>query len=238
MSTTEHRTDADTRAAAARSILACPAAIDLAVDGLDSLQEILAEEELTLRDVDGVPTFSCPAGSELARVALTNPGALLEVRSGLGRPGSGERGRRLKLAGRLSVRRLPECACCGEPREIVELAVDFALLVDRDDGAERVPLTAYLSPLHGLNRGFLQRTAEHATSAHPEELRQAVATLTGSPEQDVAGVTMVDLSPSGVELRWVDTEGAHVRPLRFDRPARSARELGELLRHRLHAGLC
>lgn len=235
MSTTDHRIGTHTLASTARSILACPAAIDLVVDGVDSLAEILADENLTMRDVDGVPTFSCPPGSELARVALTRPGAVLQLTSGLHSPADAHR---LKLAGGLTVRRLPECGCCGEPREIVELAVDFALLVRGCRDAERVPLEAYLSPVHQLNAGYLRRSVDHANAHHQEELRHAAATLTRTRAADVVGVQLAGLTADGVELRWVDPTGARATYLRFPWRARTTSELADLLRQELHSGLC
>jgi len=44
--------------------------------------------------------------------------------------------------------------------------------------------------------------------------------------------------PHQVEITWIDPEGAQSRTVPFGRTARSTEELGELLRARLHAGLC
>ncbi|MDE0776049.1 MAG: hypothetical protein OSB43_07245, partial [Nocardioides sp.] len=75
-----------TAAATARSILSCPATLDLTVDGID---DVLAEcHDVALQDQDGVPTFSCPSDRLLARAA-TGRGrrAVLCLESGVGAPG-------------------------------------------------------------------------------------------------------------------------------------------------------
>jgi hypothetical protein len=55
---------------------------------------------------------------------------------------------------------------------------------------------------------------------------------------DVAGVRLSGLLPHRVEITWVNPEGAQSKVVPFGRAARSTEELGELLRARLHAGLC
>ncbi len=240
MATLEHRTGPHALAAAARSILACPASVDVVVDGFDSLAELVdpADGDLAMHDADGVPTFSCAPGAGLARAALGRAGVVLEIASGLGRPGSPERSRRLKLAGRLAVRRDPGCDCCGEPHDLVEVEVDVAVLLAGDSSAQRVPLEHFRSPAHQLNQGFLQRSAEHATSCHQDELRHVVATLTGTRMGDLLGVQLTEVSSRGAVLRWVDVTGSQEARIAFPHPARSPRELGHLLRRQLHAGLC
>jgi hypothetical protein len=179
----------------------------------------------------------------LAAAAADGRGALLTVTSGLGRPGSRARDAVLTLAGRLEVVGLEECHCCDR------LQVEVALVPERAhlgrSGADgrhvvqhRVPLSAYSSPAHQLNRGFLQRAAEHANACHQEELRRAVATTSNTRVGDVVGVQLTDLRPDRVEVQWVDGTGARSRLLRFGRTAATAAELGELMRQELHAGLC
>ena len=55
---------------------------------------------------------------------------------------------------------------------------------------------------------------------------------------EVVGVTLTNLTAGGVEIRWVDLTGAHRSVLTFPRPAGNMAELGDLLREKLHAGLC
>jgi len=101
-----------------------------------------------------------------------------------------------------------------------------------------VPLEHFGSADHRLNRGFLQRSVEHANQCHQDELRRPVAMTTGTRMADVAGVRLSGLLPHRVEITWVDTDGAQSRTVAFARAARSTEELGELLRAGLHAGLC
>jgi hypothetical protein len=236
------RTDVHRLAAAARSILACPADVQLVVDGVDDVTDGLADAHLEMQDHGGRPLFSCPADAALAIAATDGRGALLTLHSGLGRPGSADRDATLTLSGRLEATRLEECECCTEVRMRVLLRLDFALLARGEQAPEetriRVPLAAFTSAAHDLNRGFLQRSVEHANQCHQDELRRAVATRTGTRLGDVVGVQLAGLRPDGVVLQWVDPTGSHQSELRFPGVARSAPELGELLRSELHAGLC
>jgi hypothetical protein len=238
----QRHTEYDPRqlAAAARSILSCPADVTLVVDGVDDL--LADRDELAMSDDDGRPTLVCPSDSPLADAAAGCRSALLTVASGLGPVGSGSRNAKLTLAGRLSVDGHDACECCGEPRTQVSMVLNFVLLSRLpDDGRERqyrVPLEHFGSADHRLNRGFLQRSVEHANQCHQEELRRAVAMTTGTRMVDIAGVRLGSLLPHQVEITWIDPEGARSRTVHFGRTARSTEELGELLRERLHAGLC
>lgn len=227
-------------ASVARSILSCPADVNLVVDGVDDL--LADRDELGMTDDDGRPVLACPTLSPLADAARSARSALLTVTSGLGPVGSVTREARLTLAGRLFVEGHEDCECCGEARTQVSIDLNFALLSRTLPGEEerqhRVPLDHFGSPDHRLNRGFLQRSVEHANQCHQEELRRAVAMTTGTRMADVVGVALTDLLPHRVEVAWVDVDGARSRTIHFGRAASSTEELGNLLRSRLHAGLC
>lgn len=236
------RADVHRLAAAARSILACPADVRLVVDGVDDITEGLQEGHLAMQDHSGQPVFTCPVDAALALAATDRRGALLTLDSGLGRPGTADREATLTLSGRLEAGGLEECECCSDVRMQVVLHLDFALLARSAPGAEdariRVPLTAFNSPVHDLNRGFLQRSVEHTNQCHQAELRRAISTRTGTRLGEVVGVHLSGLRADGVVLRWVDLTGSHESRLRFPRAAGTANELGDLLRTELHAGLC
>lgn len=238
------RADVHRLAAAARSILACPADVRLVVDGIDDVTAGLEDAHLEMQDHGGLPVFSCPADAALAVAASDRRGALLTLRSGLGRPGSPDREATLTLSGRLEASGLEECECCAEVRMRIALDLDFAVLArDGEDHAPgdarlRVPLHAFSSRAHDLNRGFLQRSIEHANVCHQDELRRAVSSRTSTRLGDVLGVHLSELRAESVVLQWVDLTGAHQSELRFPRAATSTAELGELLRSELHAGLC
>ncbi len=241
MSTDQTAPHAPMRVAAdARSILSCPSDVRLVVDGVHDV--LAGTDRLGMQDVDGEPTFSCVPDTDLGRAASRRASALLTVRSGLGAPGSADREATLTLAGSLRTRTREDCACCGEARDIVTLATTFALLSRtserRPDHQLRVPLELFGSPAHHLNRGYLQRSVEHANECHQEELRRAVSATTGTRLPEVVGVALGDLRPHRVDVRWVDPDGAHSRTLTFPRPATTTEELGELLREGLRAGLC
>ncbi|WP_435747888.1 hypothetical protein [Nocardioides sp. SYSU DS0663] len=223
-------------AAAARSILACPRSVTLAVDGVPHALEGPEAETTGLQDRSGEPVFSCAPGARLAGAAADGGRGLVEVTSGLGRAGSPDREAVLTLAGPLVVRGREECECCGEPCEVVALVPEVVTLSRIGDDAHlRVPVRDFLSPEHQLNRGFLQRSVEHANHHHQAELRLGVATMTGTRVADVLGVALADLRPSGVELQWVTPEGAERAVLGFPRAARTTAELGDMLRRQLHA---
>jgi hypothetical protein len=122
-------------------------------------------------------------------------------------------------------------------RHVVSLDLRLVVLT-RGSHQHRVPLEQFRSAGHGLNRGHLQRSVEHANDWHQAELRQAVSQATGTRPGDVLGVHLTRLTTSGVELQWVDATGAHRSELRFPRAARDLADLGELLRRGLHADIC
>ncbi|MEV7431072.1 hypothetical protein AB0N29_15760 [Nocardioides sp. NPDC092400] len=238
-STTRH--DPSRLAAAARSILSCPASVHLVVDGAPDVLEGPEAEGTGMQDCGGEPTFSTALGSDLAVVAAAGRRALLTVHSGLGRPGSEDREATLSIAGRLVVRGRETCECCGDPRDVVALEPDLVALGRRGAGAEqqlRVDVASFRAGEHQLNRGYLQRSVEHANSHHQEELRRAVSTTTGTRMGDVVGVALADLRADRVELQWVGPEGADRTVLHFPRAARTTAELGDMLRRELHHGMC
>ncbi|MFC7493496.1 MULTISPECIES: hypothetical protein [unclassified Nocardioides] len=245
MTTTEHPTpDIDARLIAndARSILACPATVSLVIDGEE--HAVGEDERLGLTDHRGTPTFVASAGSPVARAAASHSSALLTVTSGLGPGGSQARLDTLTLAGRLERTGFEHCDCCDEMRHVVTLDLNFVLLArptltpGAPDRQLRVPLDAYRSREHHLNRGHLQRSVEHANDCHEAELRQAVALGSGTRPAELLGARIARLTPAGVTVQWVDATGAHERSIAFPHTARDLAELGELLRRSLHAGIC
>lgn len=235
----------DRLAETARSILACPAGVELVVDGTPlALTAADGSEALPgLRDREGTPTFVCGLDSALSFAGAAGHSALVKVTSALGVPGAPDRELVLSIAGRLRTAGREECGCCDEVRDIVVLDPGFVLLARvAADGSvterARVPLAAFRSPAHQLNRGYLQRSAEHANDCHQHELRRAVAAFSGIRFGSVIGVQLADLTVEGAQLRWVDVDGAHSREIRFPWAAASADELGDLLRSQLHPGIC
>ena len=103
----------------ARSILACPESAELAVDGHPTVG---CDDDLGLRDEDGVPTFSCRAASLLAEAGREGSRALVTLVSGLGPRGGPDRSLTLTLTGRLGLGPRESCTCCGEERHDVPLA--------------------------------------------------------------------------------------------------------------------
>ncbi|CAB4721995.1 unannotated protein [freshwater metagenome] len=224
-------------AAEARSILSCPRGVSLVVDGCEHLLE---HEHIGMQDLGGLPTFSCLPGSTLAAAGADRRGALVTIESGLPRQAA-DGTTTVTVSGRLSTRGVEHCDCCDEERHVVVLEPGYVVLTRTADTRPRqlrVPLELFRSPAHHLNRGYLQRSVEHANDCHQDELRQALSRSTGTRPDLVIAVQLADLTPSGVQLSWVDHSGAHRTRIAFPRPARSTAELGEMLRRELHAGIC
>lgn len=219
----------------ARAILSCPDRAELAVDGFP---EAGCDDHLALRDADGVPTFTCRAGSPMARAGRAGRSALVTLVSGLGPADGPDRGLALSLAGDLVLGDTVSCTCCGEERHEVVLDLDFVVLSGGDGEQRRVPLSAFRDPTLRLNRGYLQRALEHANDCHREELAQVVARTAGTPPEQLLDVSLVDLTTHGAELSWIDRQGGHREAVWFSRPARTVEELAVLLRHELHPGVC
>jgi hypothetical protein len=224
-------------AALARSILSCPASVELTVDGLAHPLE--DDERMGMQDAGGVPAFLCLPGGALAGAATEGRHALLTLRSGLREASEWDV---LALAGTLRSSGAEACGCCRDTRERVVVDVTFVVLARSaaERGAERrrVPLAEFRSPAHQLNAGYLQRAAEHAALCHQDELRRAVASRTGTRIAEVVGAQLTALTAGDARLEWVDTTGAHRATLPFSRTARSAEDLGDLLRAELHPGIC
>lgn len=218
----------------ARSILACPENADIAVDGFPTVG---GDDDLGFRDEDGTPRFSCRTWSLMAHAGRVGSRALLTLTSGLGPVDGPDREISLTLTGRLAGGSLESCHCCGEQRQDVALDLDFVVLA-RGKEQVRVPLRAFRASGLRLNRGYLQRTLEHANDCHREDLSQVVSRMTGTSTARLLDVTLADLTTHGAELAWIDVDGGHQTSVWFSRPARTVEELGLLLRHELHAGIC
>lgn len=218
-------------AARARSILACPAAVDLSVDGSPAT---LPPGALSLVDQGGRAAFVCTPDCDLLRAAGRRLVARLTLRSGLAGAGPDDA---LTLTGRLVPAGAERCDSCPDDhlRALLEPSVVVLALGGRH---LPVPVSDFLSDQHVLNRGYLQRAVEHANRCHSDELRGAVSRRTEIPLARLVAASLGALTPHGVELRWVDTDGGHTERLRFPTPARTPLDLGTRLRDHLDAGIC
>lgn len=221
-------------AARARSVLACPAGADLRLGGSPTA---IAHEVLSFGDDDGRPTLACSPDAELAHAAARREVVTLHLTSGVRTPTGALEPDALDLTGRLVLGGTDACGGCLVPHRLVVLEPSAVVLTALGRTLP-VPVADFLSSELVLNRGYLQRTAEHASACHGDELRRAVARRTGLPPARLVGASLAALTPHGVELRWIDTDGAHVERLVFPGPARDADELGRLLREHLDPGVC
>jgi hypothetical protein len=226
----------ETDAELARSILACCNEAALTVDEFPAAGD---DEDLGLRDVDGVPTFSCRSWAVLADAGGVRSRALVTLSSGLGPADGPDRGHTLTLTGRLRPGPVADCRCCGERRHDIHLEPELVVLTRADGSPQvRVPLHEFLDPLLRLNRGHLQRALEHANDCHADNLRDVVGQRTGSLFEEILDARMTSLTTRGVELSWIDLQGAHRATVPFSRRARTVEELAVLIRHELHTGIC
>jgi hypothetical protein len=236
--TTSPLLDPHQDAALARSVLACPEAVTVSVEGRSGSVGDTTAAGLGVADRHGTPTLHCPADSALADAAGRGARATLTVSSALGAPGSTGRTTRLLVSGRLALRGESACRCCAEPRVSVVLEPETVLLATGRGPAVEVPVALFRSSEHQLNAGLLQRLAHHLAADHQDELRRTVAGATATPLAEVLGVGLSGLTTEGVTVDWVDLQGAHRSTLRFPRPARTPAELNAMLRRELDAGPC
>lgn len=226
----------ETDAELARSILACCTDAALTVDDFPAAGD---DDDLGLRDVDGIPTFSCRSWSVLNHAGAARSRALVTLTSGLGPPDGPDREHRLTLTGPLRPGIVEDCRCCGERRHDVHLEIELVVL-DRGPGSGQVtvPLHDFLDPGLRLNRGHLQRALEHANDCHADNLRDVIARRTDTIDEELLDARMTTLTTRGVELSWIDLRGAHRATVPFSRRARTVEELAVLIRHELHTGIC
>jgi len=226
----------ETDAELARSILACSTDAALTVDSFPGAGD---DEDLGLRDVHGTPTFSCRTWATLTEAGRARSQALVTLSSGLGPEGGPDRKHTLTLTGTLRPGLVEDCLCCGERRHDVHLEVELVVLTRGDASPQvTVPRHEYLDPGLRLNRGHLQRALEHANACHADSLRDVVLQRTQTLDERLLDARMTDLTTRGVELVWIDLEGAHRATVPFSRPARTVEELAMLVRHELHTGIC
>lgn len=228
--TATDRAAASDLARRARTVLALPASAHLAVEDVEHLDA----GDLALCDLAGVPTLGCPADSPLARAAAEGRGAVLTVTGGLAdHPGL------VTVVGRLRTLRVERCSCpCDDgERHVVRLEPRYVALELPGEARRRVPMAAFSSPEHALNPGYLARALRHANTCHADLLRETLATATGRAPGEIITAEISGLTPSGLEVTWVDAAGAHRRGLAFPRTAADADDLALLMRGLLHVGL-
>lgn len=234
--TTPRRTRREPSAVAARArgVLACPTSADLR-SGLDTLA--LGEDVLSLADDGGRPTLLCTPVAGLLTRAARREVVTLRLTSGVRDRTGARQDDVLEVTGRLVLGGHEDCGHCPEDHRVVTVepaAVSLTVL----GRAVPVPVADFLDSGHALNRGFLQRAVEHANHCHGEELRRAVSRRTGLPAARLVAASLADLDPTGVDLHWVDADGAHRTRLAFGAAATDAAALGRLLRDHLDLELC
>lgn len=228
MTTTQQSYDPSVLAGQARAVLSHPATAALEVEGLSHLDDVV---DLTVRDSGGVPTLTCPADSALALAAECGRSARLTLGAVAGSALSS-----LTLTGTLRLRSAGGRRHGAAPASYVVELVLASVTATAGRASRGVSLAGFRSPDHDLNEGYLRRVVEHTNEDHPAQLRHSVATARGLRPGTLAAAAIADLTRDGVELRWVDVDGAHAHRLWFQRPARSRAELSALLSRELSSG--
>ncbi|MBS42119.1 MAG: hypothetical protein CMH83_02845 [Nocardioides sp.] len=216
--------------ALARAVLACPADAELTLEGpVTSLEDLLTGATLT--DDDGTPELRCAVGSPLDQVGASGPRVLLRLCSGLGAPRSSDRDLRLLLGGVLRRTGVVSCACCPEVQRRLQVDLDLVVLTDREGlPRPRLDPAHFASPRHQLNRGYLQRAAEHLGHGHLTDLRTTAAAVARLHDvADVLGAGVARLTTTELELTWVTAQGGDHVVLPLARPARDPQDLGNLV---------
>jgi hypothetical protein len=82
---------------------------------------------------------------------------------------------------------------------------------------------------------YAERVRRHTNDCHQGELRSYVHHRFGVEEDDIAGVELSGLEPTGATLWWVDSSGARTGDIAFPRTAECITQLALSLREELHA---
>lgn len=218
----------------ARSAVSCPSAASMVAEGVEHL---LDSDGLSLAERDGVPTFWCHREAPVALAARERRSALLRVTGPASEDGGD--GVSVVIAGRLAEEEVPG-SCCPDARVVTLTPSLVVVLEPAEDGSttrRTVPLELYTDAAHRLNEGYLRRATHHANECHAGELVTSLALATGAPRSELIAASLAHLTPAGVEVCWIDLDGAHTRTVWFSRTARTPAELSNLLRRELHAGL-
>lgn len=209
----------------ARSVLACARDVTLVVDGAGVAAGADCDPRCDLR---GTPVLTFPEDSDMVLAALGHAAAELTVTSGLGPPGAPDRRLVLVMAGRLQAAGVESCDGCSTPCRTVRLPLDRITLLD-GERAHDVDVTRFGDPRLALNRGHLQRTAEHANEVHGEELRQSVAALIDRRPETLLAASLAEVDRDGCTVQWLDALGSHRRHVPFAVPVRTPGDLASAL---------
>jgi hypothetical protein len=103
--------------------------------------------------------------------------------------------------------------------------VGLARLGERRD----VPLSVYALAEPDLLAANGPRVLAHLNAHHSVQLRRLAARLSGRGPGCVAAATLGSVDRAGAVLRWIDTDGAQLAAVTFDREAATVPDLVDAL---------
>lgn len=214
----------------ARSIVSCPEAFELVVEGVPLLDPGILHG---VGNTGIIRLLSTP-DSDLTRCATIAPPALMYLDSGL----HDWRHHSLAIVGELHLMGdnthtdgVSDAAYVEidlVPSRVVMMGpIGQSTLGER--GESEVPLPEFRSRAHELNAGYLQRAAEHANRCHQQDLRRTIAKGLGCQITDIGGVEIHHINRRSAYVDWLDSAGATRRLVQFSRPAATPDDLANLL---------
>jgi uncharacterized protein DUF2470 len=217
-------TDAPSLARQARAALAEATSATLLVDGLGHCAGELA---VTLHEHDGRPQLICDTGSPVGAAARTGRSALLSV--------APARETTVVFAGTLTLDAVQEID--GVDVDLIGLRLR-AVLIERDRTSGpmqqyELPLDVYFAHAGDVVAQYAARVLAHTNGAHREHVRRFVARRAGAPEPAIADAWVTALDRHGVQVAWVDEQGAHTVRADFSAPAATSAQLALALRDQL-----
>lgn len=210
----------------AREVLAAGARLQLWVEGLPA--DDVTQAGLRVCERDGIPHLVCPAGHPLQdRIGAR---ARLIVTAGVDDAPEAQPAITVVIEGRLcriAQPALPDGAAA------VALAPHAVISEEhRETGpivTTRIPVEHFLAAR--IDRLDVHRRVvrTHFNTAHPEQLRDCAAQLSGQQPGEILSASLTALDCDSVALDWIDLAGTHRCRLGFTRPATDPNELDRLL---------
>jgi len=213
----------------ARHAVAEPVEATLLIHGAGRF--LANQPRLVMQDENGRPTFVCARDSPVAAAAGSFAVLRLRPRSDGGPVAT------VVLAGQLAADRTHPLAMSDTA--VLTLAA-ASIVIEQDDPGSPTVIQHTVCPQHYASAGpdalaaAARSLQEHMNDAHQRRLREFAARRAGLGDDQIASAALTDLGRDGARLNWIDTSGAHIAAIVFDRPAHGPAGLARLL----HAQLC
>ncbi len=215
----------------ARTAVSLPVEATLSVDG--GREAGPDDAWVGLSEVEGFPTFHCPADAALARSARFGEGAVLVVRTAA----AGPPGMRVRVSGSLVVATIEHRSSVP----VVQVRLVPLRVSVHADGSDTagvvVPLSTYdrVEPPTTDFRTLAAGVVAHSREFHGADVRAHVARRLGAPVATIAAAELTSVDEHGAVIAWVDAEGAHRTEVAFGEPLTCPHRLADALREALEA---